>query len=131
MATKQIKTVGSKVHHNFGKSCLKFCSYLGNLTAVAGLAYKPVIVQACVPAYGCATGGDQPPKPRSTGESRTESTTTTKSELGVFGRILRRLYSSKPLDALHRAHSERAVATDLGALAFHSSYHRSSSEKAS
>ncbi|HDS1733266.1 hypothetical protein [Pseudomonas sp. BP8] len=127
MATKQIKTVGSKVHRNFGKACLKFCTYLGNLTALAGLAYKPVVVQACLP--GDFGHSDKPQHPQSSTERVSANHTDTRPVFGIVTRGVRQShFYGKAIGALQRIRLEHVVTTDMGALILQTSYHRSCRE---
>jgi hypothetical protein len=127
MATKQIKTVGSKAHRNFGKACLKFCTYLGNLAALAGLAYKPVVVQACLPYdFGHS---DKPQSPQSSPGAVSTNHNDTRPALSIVTRVTRHsLFYGKAIDALQRIRLEHVVTTDMGALTLQTSYHRSSRE---
>lgn len=129
MATKQIKTVGSKVNRNFGQACLKFCSYLGNLTALAGLAYKPVVVQACLPSDFGHSGSDKTQKNRSSTEGVLTSQKSTRPVFGIVAHGIRqRLFDAKAIDALQRIRLEHVVTSDMGALALQPSYHRANRE---
>jgi len=127
MATKQIKTFGSKAHQNFGQACLKFCAYLGNLTALASLAYKPVVVQACLPND---FGHSDKPQYQQSGSGRNSANPN--STPAAFGIVAsgecQSLFYGKAIDALQRIRLEHVVTTDMGALALQTSYHRPSRE---
>lgn len=128
MATKQIKTFGSS-DRNFGQACLKFCSYLGNLTALAGLAYKPAVVQACLPNNFDHSGSNKPQHPRSSTESVSANQKGIRPIFGIVARGVRqRLFDAKAIDALQRIRFEHVVTSDMGVLILQPSHHRANRE---